>query len=72
MTFNLNPEDRPTLSVDEYAEVMEVGRSTVYASITAGEVPVIRVGRRIRIPTAAVRRMLQLDSPAEFVGGDAA
>ncbi|WP_395158926.1 excisionase family DNA-binding protein [Ilumatobacter sp.] len=60
-----DPKDRPTLSVHEYAALMEVGLSTAYASIEAGQVPVIRIGRRIRIPTAAVRRMLQLDTASE-------
>jgi excisionase family DNA binding protein len=65
-----SPEDRPTLSVNEYAAVMEVGRSTAYASVAAGEVPVIRIGKRIRIPTAAVRRMLELDDIVDEHGGD--
>ena len=62
MTLIPKTEDQPTISVRNYAEAVEVGLSTAYASIAAGEVPVIRVGRRIRIPTAAVRRMLQLDT----------
>jgi excisionase family DNA binding protein len=58
-----SPEEQPTLSVCEWADIVEVGLSTAYASIAAGEVPVIRIGKRIRIPTAAVRRMLLLDEP---------
>ena len=75
MSFNLDLETRPTMSVDEYAELLEVGRATAYAAVASGEVPSIRIGRRIRIPTAAVRRMLQVDVSVMGVdveGGDAA
>lgn len=65
-----DPQERPTLSVHEYAALMEVGLSTAYASVAADEIPVIRIGRRIRIPTAAVRRMLELDTTHQ--AGDAA
>lgn len=60
--------NRPTISVDEFAAVVEIGRSSAFAAVKSGEVPHLRIGRRIRIPTAAVRRMLQLPEEA----GDAA
>lgn len=66
----LNPETRPTLSVDEFAIVAGISRSTAFAAVKAGQVPSLRFGKRIRIPTAAVLRMLELgvaggpDAPA--------
>lgn len=66
--FTLDPTDRPTLSVDEFAIVAGISRSTAFAAVHSGEVPSIRFGKRIRIPTAAVRRMLSLDEG----GSDAA
>ena len=60
---------KPTLSVDEFAAATGIARSTAFAAVHAGQVPSIRLGKRIRIPTAAVRRMLQLDV---LEGGDAA
>ena len=54
---------RPTMSVDEYALVVGVSRSTAYAAVRAGEVPVIRVRRCIRVPVAAVIRQLEGSPP---------
>lgn len=59
--ITLDPITRPTLSVDEFATVAGISRSSAFAAVHAGNVPSIRFGKRIRIPTAAVRRMLELD-----------
>jgi excisionase family DNA binding protein len=54
--------EQPTLSVGQAAEVVGVGRATVYEAIRAGSFPgVLRVGRRIRISTAALRRWLEAE-----------
>jgi excisionase family DNA binding protein len=58
---NLDPEQRPTLSVDEAAFVLGVSRGSAYQAIRNGEIPVIGLGKRLRVPTAALRRMLALD-----------
>ena len=45
--------DKP-LTVREYAELMRVHTDFVYAAVKKGQVPVIRIGRQIRIlPSAA-------------------
>jgi len=38
-----------------------LSRQSTYNAVASGEIPTIRVGRRILVPTAALRRMLQLD-----------
>lgn len=63
----LDPTTRPTISVDEFAVVAGISRSSAFAAVKAGEVPALRFGKRIRIPTAEVRRMLGLDAT---IGGD--
>ncbi len=50
---------RPTISVEDYALVMGVSRSYAYNLAKVGGIPVIRVGRRLRVPSAAVLRMLE-------------
>lgn len=40
-----------TLSVRETAEHLGVGRNRIYDLIRTGELPYIRIGRTIRIPT---------------------
>ena len=68
----LDPSIRPTLDIDEYAALLGVSRSTAYLAARRGEIPIVRVGRRLRVPTAAVRRLLQLDEPASVADGTAA
>jgi excisionase family DNA binding protein len=58
--IELDPTNRPTMSVDEFAIAAGVGRGTAYEAVRLGQIPSIRLGRRIRIPTASVRRMLEL------------
>jgi excisionase family DNA binding protein len=58
------PEDQPTLSVDEVSELLGFGRSAIYESVRRGAIPSLRLGRRIRIPTAKLREMLGMDRPA--------
>jgi excisionase family DNA binding protein len=60
--IDLDPATRPTISVDEFATVAGISRSSAFAAVHNGDVPHLRLGRRIRIPTAAVRRMLALDA----------
>lgn len=54
------PEERPTLSVEEAARFLGVGRSCAYDAVSRGEIPSIRIGKRLRVPTAALRQLLRL------------
>jgi excisionase family DNA binding protein len=54
-------EDRPTLRVEEVAAILQISRSTAFECCARGEIPTLRFGRRIAVPTAALRRMLGLD-----------
>lgn len=38
--------------------MLGVGRASAYAAAGTGDLPVIRVGRRLLVPVAALRRML--------------
>ncbi|MGW5438595.1 excisionase family DNA-binding protein [Nocardia asteroides] len=58
----LNTE--PTLSVDETKTALGVGRTAVYGGIQRGEIPVIRVGRRMRVPSTWVRAQLGMEAVA--------
>jgi len=40
-----------------------LSKSTTYAGAASGDIPTFRVGRRIVVPTMAIRRLLQLDEP---------
>ena len=55
-----------TLGVLETARYLGLGRTTAYALIAAGKlpVPVLRVGRSYRVPTAPLLELLGLSTPA--------
>jgi excisionase family DNA binding protein len=55
-----NPESQPFLSAEEAFAILGVDRKTGYRAIKSGSfpVPVVRVGRLIRVPTAALTRLL--------------
>ena len=43
------------LTVSEYQAATGTGRGTVYEAVQRGEVPAIRIGRRLLIPREALR-----------------
>ena len=55
-----DPVERPTLSVEETAAILQISRSTLYDALRTGEIPCIRVGRRVLVPTARLRDLLGL------------
>jgi excisionase family DNA binding protein len=68
--IELNPEERPTISIEEAGIVLGISRWGAYQAAKTGELPTVRFGRRVRVPTAALRRMLALDDSATIATGD--
>jgi excisionase family DNA binding protein len=58
----------PTLTVYQAARAMQVTPATVYAWIRDDEFPHLRLGGRIRIPTAKLADMLGI-TPQELTDG---
>lgn len=48
----------PTVEVDVAADILGLGRTAAYSAARRGELPVIRVGRRIVVSTARLLAML--------------
>ena len=46
------------LTVDEVAALLKISRPQAYLGVERGEIPHIRVGRRILIPKAALDKLL--------------
>jgi excisionase family DNA binding protein len=46
------------IRVDDAALVLDVDRKVAYAAVSDGKLPSIRIGRVIRVPTAALRKLL--------------
>jgi excisionase family DNA binding protein len=61
MTAARSDAPRATMSVPEAAQVLGVGRDAAYRAVARGEIPHLRVGRRILVPVAALERMLDID-----------
>jgi excisionase family DNA binding protein len=56
-----SPESQPTVTVEEAGDALGISRASAYEGVKTGEIPSIRVGRRIVVPTAALRRLLGID-----------
>jgi excisionase family DNA binding protein len=48
------------LTVEEAGKVLGLGRSAAYAAARRGDIPSLRLGRRIVVPKARLRAMLGL------------
>jgi excisionase family DNA binding protein len=46
------------LTIPEAAALLRVSTRTLYAAAARGEVPAIRIGRRLVVPGAALERLL--------------
>ena len=62
-TANCKTEGRSTepllLKAEEVAKLLRVGRSKVFAMLAAGELPVVRLGRSVRVPRAALEGWIE-------------
>ena len=47
-----------TISVPTAGLVLGVGAASAYKAVAKGEIPVLRVGRRLLVPTARFRELL--------------
>lgn len=47
-----DPDREPTLRVERAAAILHISRRSAYYAVTRGEIPSIRIGKRIVVPTA--------------------
>ena len=56
---SITSENLPVvLSVQQLAEVLQIGRNSAYDLVKSGQIRSIRIGRTIRIPQAALLEYL--------------
>jgi excisionase family DNA binding protein len=48
---------RLTMTVDEVAKRLGISRPSAYEGVRVGQIPSVRIGRRLLIPVAALERM---------------
>lgn len=55
----MRTDDLPlTISVEKAGELLGIGRRTAYRAAATGELPTVRIGRRLLVPTTRLMRML--------------
>jgi excisionase family DNA binding protein len=53
--------DRATISVSDAAVLLGISRNGAYEAARAGQLPTLRLGRRLLVPVPALLRMLDSD-----------
>jgi excisionase family DNA binding protein len=64
-------EDELTISVPEAGRRLGLGKNASYEAARRGELPILRFGRKLRVPNVALERMLSEARPASLVAGAA-
>lgn len=49
---------KSTITIPEAAEVLGIGRTAAYDAARTGQIPVIKIGKRLLVPKTALDRML--------------
>lgn len=61
-------DERAIYTVPEAAKLLRVSSRTYYAAASRGQVPVTKVGRRLVVSGAALRRLLEANAEREAPG----
>ena len=57
-------DDKPvTLTVPQAAQMLGIGRSAAYEAARTGQIPTLRIGRRLVVPIKALERLLEGRGP---------
>ena len=64
------PMEPLLLRAGEVAKLLGLGRSTVFALLAAGELPVVRIGRSVRVPRVALERWVDERTDHDTRRGD--
>lgn len=62
--------DRLTLTVEEAAASLGISRASAYEAVRRGDIPAIRIGRRILVPRVALERFLASAMPLDTESDD--
>jgi excisionase family DNA binding protein len=52
-------DERLVVSVPEAGRVLGLGRNAAYEAVKRGEIPVLRFGKLLKVPTAWLERVLR-------------
>lgn len=54
---------RRTVTVEEAGHILGIGRAAAYRAASRGQIPTIRLGRRLLVPITALERLLATGDP---------
>ena len=54
-----NDIESTVLSVNECAKILHLSRGSAYQGCLTGEIPHIKIGRRILVPRVAIQKLLE-------------
>jgi excisionase family DNA binding protein len=57
-----NPLQSPILTVAETAQLLGLGKEATYRAIQKGEIPSVRIGKKILVPTIQILNLLGIQS----------
>jgi excisionase family DNA binding protein len=52
-------------TVEETARLLRIGRSAAYEAVRRGQIPALRLGRKLRVPRTALEQMLCASEPKD-------
>jgi excisionase family DNA binding protein len=52
------------LTVEEAAKLLRIGRNAAYEAARRGEIPVIKIGKRLLVPRLALNKLLGMEASA--------
>jgi excisionase family DNA binding protein len=61
-------ETRTTLTVEETAKLLGISRGLAFQAVRRGDIPAIRIGRRILVPLTRLQALLDGEGLAERSG----
>lgn len=57
--------ERLTLTVEETATLLGISRGSAYEAARRGQIPVVRIGRRLLVPRTRLEQLLGVDAEME-------
>jgi len=60
--------ESPVMTVEEAGVLLRLSRGSAYEAARRGDIPVVKIGRRLLVPRARLMAMLEAAADGEVVG----
>jgi len=60
-------EQKLTLTIEETSKLLGIGRNLCYDRVKTGEIPVLKIGRRLLVPRSALEKLLADPKPLSLI-----